>query len=73
MKIGFYIGVFKLPNQSKQSAKYSIQKISFLICRLIGRLNGESIFRLSSNNCNYLKYKGKAGEEAGEARMAERL
>lgn len=72
MKIQFYIGFlnYQIKASSQQNTAHRKWK-SFLICQLIGRLNDESIFRLSSNICNCLKYKGKAGEEAGEACMGE--
>lgn len=51
----FYRDAFKLPNRSNQTAKYSTHKMGFLICQLKGKLNGEIIFSLSNNICNYLK------------------
>lgn len=47
---------YQIKASSQQNTAHRKWK-SFLICQLIGRLNGESIFRLSSNICTYLKHQ----------------
>lgn len=74
MKTRFYVGVFKLPNRSKQSAKYSTQKMKeFSHLPANRKTEWWEHFQVSSNISNYLKHKGKAGEEAGEACIGQRL